>query len=263
MIVWHAIISAFLTPPGLMLFPVGLGLLLMKRYRVLSIALVVISWAALVLVSLPLVSISLARYWQIFPALTSPLPQGPQAIVVLAGSRYHKAPEYGDRSTVGTDTLVRLRYAARLYRKTHLPVLVSGGAPLGGRPAALLMRHVLLRDFHVPVQWAEGSSRTTVQNATNSASILKPQGVHRIFLVTQAWHMRRAVFLFRRAGFDVTPAPTGFLTADHRDRTVLALLPNAHALAVSSLIFHEMIGLAWAHVASSLPSWLEGPINHG
>lgn len=263
MIVWHGIVNAFLTPPGLFLLPAVLGLGFFFRWPRWGVSLAILSWAGLTLFSLPVVSAALARGWEVYPALTKPFPKGPQAIVVLAAGRYRKAPEYGDRDTVGPDTLFRLRYAARLYRETRLPILASGGAPLGGTPAAVLMRHVLMRDFHVPVAWVEGHSKTTAENAVDSAKILAPLHIRQIYLVTQAWHMRRAVLLFRRAGFVVTAAPTGFVSHSRRSRSLLAYLPSAHALAVCSLIFHEMIGFAWARCEPHLPHFLAHVVSHG
>ena len=264
MIVWHGLVNACLTPPGLFLLVMAAGLVLMAAHRPRTgAAMVVLSWAGLVVVSLPIVSTKLARAWESDPALSRPLPIGPRAIVVLAAGRYHDAPEYGRRDTVGTDTLVRLRYAAHLFRETRLPILVSGGAPLGGTPAALLMRHVLTRDFATPVRWVEASSRTTAQNAAYSWAILHPQKIRSIFLVTQAWHMPRAAALFRGVGFKVVPAPTDFVTSSRRGDTILAYLPNAHALALSALIVHEMIGLGWVRIRALLPAFLAHRISHG
>lgn len=253
MIVWHGLVNALVTPPGLFLVPLGIGLALTGFKRRWGIAVVAVSWVGLTLFSLPVVATSLTKAWEIHPALTNPLPKGPRAIVVLAAGRYRKAPEYGGRTTVGTDTLVRLRYAARLFRESHLPILASGGAPLGGPPAAVLMRKVLRRDFKTPVKWVEDRSQTTSQNARYSAGILLPLGIRDIFLVTQAWHMRRAVLLFRRAGFTVVPAPTDFVAKSRRSGTILSYLPSAHALALSAQLAHELVGLLWAHLRSLLP----------
>ncbi len=264
MIVWHGLVNAVLTPPGLFLLPMAAGLVVIAtRRHKLGTAIATLSWAGLVVMSLPAVSSALARSWESYPALHRPLPIGPRAIVVLAAGRYHDAPEYGGHTTVGIDTLARLAYAAHLFRETRLPILVSGGAPLTGMAAALLMRHVLKHDFATPVKWVEASSQTTTQNAEYSWVILRSQKIHTIFLVTQAWHMPRAVALFRRAGFKVVPAPTDFVTRSRRDTTILAYLPNAHALALTAVIFHEMIGLAWVRVAALLPAPVAHLISHG
>src|SRR3954466_12212342 len=68
-----------------------------------------------------------------------PLPQA-DAIVVLSGGLYYKAPEYGG-DTVNNYVLERMRYAVQLYRLTGKPVLVTGGSWRdGARPEADTMK---------------------------------------------------------------------------------------------------------------------------
>ncbi len=261
MVVWHGVVNAFVTPPGAFLILMAAGLLLAARRPAGGWTLVVTGWALLAAASLPVVADGLARRIENVPALRQ-IPESAQAIVVLAAGRYRRAPEYGDRDTVGADTLVRLRYAAYLYRRRPLPILVSGGAPFGGPPAARLMRHVLVHAFHVPVRFLEERSKTTAQNARFSARILRRAHIRRILLVTQAWHMRRAAALFRAHGLIVTPAPTDFTVPGRRDGGVLAELPSAHALAVTALVTHEEIGWLWMRTRAALPAWLSRIINN-
>ncbi|MDA8361113.1 MAG: YdcF family protein [Gammaproteobacteria bacterium] len=261
MVVWHGVVNACVTPPGALLILMAAGFLAVWRWRVAGWTLLIGGWALLVMASLPVVATALARRVETVPALLR-IPASAQAIVVLAAGRDRHAPEYGGRDTVGADTLVRLRYAAHLYRRRPLPILVSGGAPFGGTPDALLMRHVLIHAFHVPVRFVESRSRTTAQNARFSARILLRAHMRRVVLVTQAWHMRRAAALFAARGLTVIPAPTDFIRAGRRSRTVLGMLPSAHALAVSSLIIHEEIGTLWMQWRTLLPRWLAARINN-
>jgi hypothetical protein len=98
-------------------------------------------------------------------------------------------------------------------RESSLPVLVTGGAPFGGRAEAESMREALERDFGVKVRWVETASRDTAENARLSAPLLKAAGVTRIALVSHGWHLPRAIELFEKQGIEVTPAPTAFSTA--------------------------------------------------
>ena len=107
----------------------------------------------------------------------------------------------------------RVRYAARIAKVSQLPILISGGSPLSSPPSeAELMAEVMEKDLGVSVRWQEKDSRTTWENATLSAAILKPAGVKRIVLVTQAFHMARARWCFERQGFEVIAAPMGFMS---------------------------------------------------
>ncbi len=165
-----------------------------------------------------------------------------QAIVVLGGGTNFDAPEYGG-NTVNSVTLVRLRYAAHLHRTLGHPVLVAGGAPVGGPvPEAELMQRVLQRDFNVPTQWVEKGSRNTFENARMSRDQMKST-VQQVYLVTHASHMPRAKLAFEHAGFIVIPAPTGYTGGF--DLTVLDFLPDAIALSDSSRFFREIAGIAW------------------
>ena len=56
--------------------------------------------------------------------------------------------------------------------------------------------------------WVEDASDDTWENAAFSAEILKKQGIHSVYVVTQGWHMRRAMLAFRHAGLIATAAPT-------------------------------------------------------
>jgi uncharacterized SAM-binding protein YcdF (DUF218 family) len=58
---------------------------------------------------------------------------------------------------------------------------------------------------------SDGDSRDTRENALRSFALLSPQGITRIALVTHDWHMQRSKMLFEAAGFQVLPAPMGYI----------------------------------------------------
>ena len=70
---------------------------------------------------------------------------------------------------------------------------------------------------------------------------LSPLGVHRILLVTSAWHMRRAARDFERQGFTVIPAPADFRSLDS-GTGIGRWLPGAEALALSQVALKEYLG---------------------
>jgi uncharacterized SAM-binding protein YcdF (DUF218 family) len=174
-----------------------------------------------------------------------------QAIVVLGGGTYVAAPEYGG-DTVNPLTLVRVRYAAHLYRALKKPVLVSGGSHRGSpTPEARAMKQVLEKELQTPVQWVEENSSTTLENARATSALLHAAGIKHIYLVTHAWHMPRAKLAFEAAGFSLIPAPTGYASR-RSELTLLDFLPDARAVLNSTLFFHEAIGLGWYHLRIAL-----------
>ncbi len=209
-----------------------------QRWRDGGFLLAILSVVSLLLLNTPLVSRALVVPLEPYPPITAAQLQQVQAIVILGGGTYSAAPEYGG-DTVGLVTLERIRYGAHLARQTRLPLLVTGGAPHGGRPEAELMAEALETEFGVKVRWVEGASRDTAENAALSVPLLRADEVKRIALLSHGMHLPRAIPLFEKEGLEVTPAPTGFST---QPPSLLAtLLPGG--LGRSSAALHEYLGM--------------------
>ena len=238
-------IAALLMPLGIVLVLLLTALLMTWRWPLLAWRPTLIACVLLYALSTQFVADGLLYMLEPAPRDPAADPSG-QAIVVLGGGTYYKAPEYGG-DTVRPQTLARLRYAARLQRALGKPVLVTGGSPEGSLVGeGQLMKVVLQQDFQVPVQWVEQRSNNTLENARLSYRLLKPAGIERVYVVTHAWHMPRARLAFERAGFAVIPAPTGFAT--RFELTVVDFLPRVEALHDSSRFFHEIAGIVWYYV---------------
>ena len=241
------VIEAMLLPPGSTLVLLLLGLIIRQRFYRTGQTFMYGGIALLVVFSIPLLSGMLIRSYETIPALdTTQLESTPaQAIVLLGGGRYANAPEY-QRDTVNRHALERARYAAWLYHKTKLPILVTGGSVYGGESLseAQLLKQVLEGSFLTVVRWTEDQSRTTYENARFSRALLAEDKVQHVLLVTHALHMPRSVEAFEQAGFTVTPAPMGFHTPSQRP-WFLDLLPSAGALRQSGSFMHEVLGRSW------------------
>jgi len=242
--------SALLLPPlGLLLLAV-LGLVLARLWRRAGLMIAAVSVAGLWLLCTPIVGETLLASVEPRQAPDVNTLKNAQAIVVLGGGTYFDAPEYGG-DTAGTFTLERLRWGARLHRETGLPVLVTGGLPLGNATSeAAQMKEALARDFQVPVRWLEERADNTLESAQFSREILARENITRIALVTHASHMRRAHRVFEQAGFAVLDAPTVF--SGTAPTTALSFLPNAYGLLQSRIFCHEALGLGWYHVRQML-----------
>lgn len=240
-------IAAFVIPPGGNLLLAFAGLLLLFRYRLAGVAVILVSMLSLYGFSMPIVANSMSKgLEEISPyPLRASAAETMRAIIVLGGGRNEFAPEYGGE-TVSAESLERVRYAARLHRKTGLPVLVTGGKRLRDDiDEATLMKRALEEDFSVPVKWVDTKARNTEENAQISAKILKAEGIHRAYVVSHAAHLGRALGAFKRTGMVVIPAPTGFRKSAGKTKGILALLPSADALEQSAGVFHEHLGAIW------------------
>ena len=170
------------------------------------------------------------------------LAQRADAIIVLGAGRERGDLAWGADQPTGV-ALERERYAARLAKASGLPILTSGGLHYGTPPSeARLMADSLRDDFGVTVRWQEERSRTTWENALFSAEMLLPQGIKRVVVVTQAWHMPRSVWSFQKAGFEVVPAPVAFLGVDNA-RPLGGWMPEFKSIWQSGQLMNEAVGL--------------------
>jgi uncharacterized SAM-binding protein YcdF (DUF218 family) len=234
--------TALVVPPANLPLLAILGFLIHWRRPRLGRAIIVLAILLLLLLSLHIVSGTLLAALETDLPLQPPADAPPQAIVILsAGSEdWASDPEFG----VDPLTLQRMQAGATLYRRTHLPILVTGGVLRPGEPPiAVLMAHSLPDDFQVPVRWIEPASADTWQNASLSAAILRDAGIRSVWLVTHAWHERRAVLAFARFGIVATAAPVGLdRMPDFRPS---GFYPRTSAWQAAYYALHEWIGCAY------------------
>jgi uncharacterized SAM-binding protein YcdF (DUF218 family) len=236
--------TVLLVPPMNLACLAALGVALAGRWRRLGHTLAAIGLAGVLLLGLPVVAdLLIASLEQGLP-LTPPAADSPGAIVILGGDEARGSGGAAENVDLGGLSLERVRAGATLYRRTGLPVLVSGGIlRQGSPPIATLMARSLTDDFAVPVRWQETESATTWENAGRSVAILRQAGIHSVWLVTQAWHERRALLAFHRFGLVATAFPTRLaplpgIAADD-------FVPAVSALGRSYYALHEWIGCAW------------------
>lgn len=235
-----AIAESLLLPPMLFLVLALAGLVLARRHRLGS-------WVfrggmtLFVLLGVPAVPWSMIAWLERDLPMTPPAGAPPAAIVVLAGdiSRTLNPPF----AQPGLLSLERIRAGAALHRLTNLPVLITGGTIQPDRATvAVLMANSMANDFQVPVRWIETQSRDTWENAEMSAAILRQNGIASVYVVTHAWHMRRALIAFRKAGLIATAAPTSLDTPS--TGLLTDFVPRTAAWQTSYFAMHEWIGCA-------------------
>ena len=237
-----SILIALALPPVCCLWLTIAGFVVVRRNRRWGGVMVGLGLFGLTLLSIPVIADSLIVALEQNLPVTPPADAMPQAIVILGGdlTRTAEAPY----ALPGLLTLDRLRAGAALQHRTKLPILVTGGTVQPDREAVARVMAVSLRDdFQVPATWVEDASEDTWQNASFSAMILKKQNIHSVYVVTQGWHMRRAMIAFRRAGLLATAAPTSIETPL---RPIMwDFLPRASAWGWSYFALHEWIGCTW------------------
>jgi uncharacterized SAM-binding protein YcdF (DUF218 family) len=237
------IIATLALPPTGLIVLIVIGLLLRGRWQRVGRGLAWVSLIALILLGMPVVSSSLLLTLETDLPVRPPVDHPPQAIIVL-GSEVIRTHQEKLGIRPGLLTLDRLRTAAALQRRTGLPILVTGGATRRDTPAVgLVMQQSLKDDFQTPARWVESKSFDTWENARFSADIMRAEGITSVYVVTHAWHMRRALLAFQGTGLTVTAAPTSLddsLGPDFAD-----FLPRAAGWQIGYYAVHEWVGYAW------------------
>lgn len=234
------VIDPFLPPSSLAWLALFALLVLDRRWgRRIAIVLLV----PLIILSMPIVPNMLLLALDVPAAAIPPdgPPNGPPpgAIVILSADVDRQAEPPG--ADIGPLTLERERAGANLARRTDLPVLVTGGLVTAPPPVGQMMAASMPKDFNVPVRWTEDRSATTWENAEFSVPMLKAAGITRVYLVTHAWHMRRAIVAFQHFGMDVVPAPVRMEPVPRR--SLGEFIPRSSAWAGSYFAMHEWVGL--------------------
>lgn len=104
----------------------------------------------------------------------------------------------------------------------------------------------------------EDRSRNTYENAQNLRAQLRPTSANRWILVTSAFHMPRAVGLFRKAGFHVLPYPVDYRTTD-RATDYTPLGTASQGLGQLEFAMHEWVGLLAYYLSGKIGSPFPGP----
>jgi uncharacterized SAM-binding protein YcdF (DUF218 family) len=250
--------SNFLVEIGL----VGIVLLL-TRFRRLASWLVVTSVVLIAFAGFsPLGNILILPLEQRFPPWDASH-GAPDGIVVLGGSIIPDlAAARGDESGLN-EAAERITAAVELARKyPNARIIFSGGngslfenAPA---EAAVAFRQMVALGVAPDRITAEEQSRNTIENAVFSRLIAQPKPGQRWLLVTSAFHMPRAIAVFRAAGFPVEAYPVDYRTRGPGDAMRL-FRAVAFGLAQTDVAVHEWAGLAAYRLTGKTAEFFPAP----
>lgn len=104
----------------------------------------------------------------------------------------------------------------------------------------------------------ETRSRNTWENGLFTRSLIKPTPDESFLLVTSAWHMARAMGIFRKLGYKVTAYPTDYMTfGDDRDFGLIHL--GFGEMMMLEYALHEWVGLTAYHFTGKTSAWFPAP----
>lgn len=235
-------ITPFILPTGLfiiVLFVFGVVLIRRKQWRfgIVSFLIGLSMW----IFSIVPVSGTILRGLE----YSYNIPQNPtgDVIVLLGGGIFDGSPDISGVGTPVDGMVARIVTAVRLYRKLEIPIIVSTGIVFEHKKAEAPIVQRFLVDLGVPPAKIilEDKSRDTIENAKYTSNICKNYGFNKPILVTSAYHMKRSVLSFEKAGLKVLPFPTGFRTWHNREYGWEEYLPGN--LDDAAIIIHEYSGL--------------------
>ena len=196
--------------------------------------------------------LSLTRLESQYPRMTSGPDLSPPVsfIMVLCASGLSADTNRPAAARLSGESLQRIVEGVRLQRlfpDSTLLVSVSGTA------VAKQEKEQVLGDLLLVFGMATNSVRVCATARDTEDELVWCKQVvttNRVFLVSSASHLPRAMRLARRHGLDAVPSPSGYLvdTVTQSAFSPGRLFPNAGNLEDSERALHEYLGLLWEAV---------------
>lgn len=193
--------------------------------------------------------------WEYAPRNLADVQSGHAIGIVLTGGMIKMPNLRSDHPGLGNHA-DRFLQAYLLYKAGKVDkILISGATNLSrmrlrqddGQQAARL-----LRQWGVPGEdiILENSSRNTYENAVNTAEILKKRFPGKpCILITSAFHLRRAVGCFNKAGIQLDTFPADFYGEELIPTLRNCLRPDPETFGYAHLLWREWIGYLTYRVA--------------
>jgi len=130
------------------------------------------------------------------------------------------------------------------HKVTH--ILISSGNsslnPDGFREADWVKKETLKLNIPDSAVLVECNSRNTFENADFSKKVLATKHlIPPYVLVTGGYHMRRAMYIFKKAGVDVVPYPAEYFSV-FGNFSITELVPNPEILTIWNTYTKEVVG---------------------
>lgn len=190
-------------------------------------------------------------WWEVPPVSPNAITQTYDVGIILTGGLITNK-KYVDDQIFTDKTADRFIQPLRLYKMGKVKkILISGG----NTDIKFMRQDVvnetlkvaqLLQELGVKKEdlILESMAKNTRENAVNSSNILKknPKLGDKYLLFTSAFHMRRAVGCFRKAGVNAIPFPTAFKSHEKSFTFDNLLIPRELNLFEAYDLIHELVG---------------------
>ncbi|GJM27628.1 MAG: membrane protein [Cyclobacteriaceae bacterium] len=213
------------------------------KYRLRILALV-----SLVFFSNRFLVNQIMKFWEVSATPMEQLTTTKRVGIVLTGIiKKEKLPHDRVYFAEGAD---RVTHAIQLYKAGKIQkVIISGSTGSFSKSEIKEARQIeeVLLMCNVPQEdlIIEDQSRNTRESAVAVARIINDQlKGSKFLLITSAFHMRRSIGCFSKAGVEVEAFSTDFKTGDYPPRFTTYVVPDPGALNTWHVLFRELIGMA-------------------
>lgn len=205
-----------ISPDSLILLWISLGVTLLWFNKTLL--------AKLVLTMLPVVLVVIGFFpvgeWLLYPLESShpanPLLETVDGIIMLGGAEDAARSTIWNQVTLGESSERNLAFIALARRYPNAKLVFTGGSgsltEQEYKEADVAKRLLIEHDIDISRVIFEPNSRNTWENAKLSKEQVNPQQGEKWLLITTGWHMPRAMGVFCKAEWPVTPYPVDFRT---------------------------------------------------
>lgn len=172
--------------------------------------------------------------------------------VIILGAGVRSNTVLPANTQLNSASISRLVEGVRLYEMiqkkndhAHL-TLLGGHVFLSPNHAGILENtaHILGVD-KADISLARGYANTQDE----AKHLKKTLGKTPFLLVTSAYHMTRALYLFQQEGMNPIPAPTQFLSKKNSHHRAFWWIPRASNIVHVDIALHEYLGLFWAKLS--------------
>jgi uncharacterized SAM-binding protein YcdF (DUF218 family) len=185
-----------------------------------------------------------------YPAIPEIAPEAvPTALarcryVVVLGGGHTNSAKLPATSQLSPHSLGRLAEGVRLLRLLPDARLIVSGPGTEGQPthASVLAQAAIALGVDPGRISKIEQARDTEEEGQAVRGLT---GDAPVALVTSAWHLPRAIALFRDAGVDVLPCPSDYLSKPTADWSLADLLWDSTSLDTSTWAVRERIGALW------------------
>ncbi len=195
-------------------------------------------------------------------AQTGKLPDQVAGIIVLGGMVDQFVSEARGEVSLGQGSARLTAFAdlARRYPGAKLVFTGGSGRLLDQSVKETQAIRPFLASLGVPTDQVvfEDQSRNTYENAILSAQLVGPRPGEPWILITSAFHMPRAVGVFRKAGWTVVPYPVSYDTTGKVEWSDLSFDLIGGLLPLSTAV-HEWLGLTFYYLTGRTSSFYPAP----